>query len=396
MPMTRRDLLKAAGFAAVANRFIDDTSQRAASIISGYSAEGFHRTATDVDRKSADRLLAHARAAGASPKLEPFELSRVDPGPAFLDIAGHRIDGLPMFDGAFTDGDGIRGTIGAAGGDAAIGLTRIAPTGEAALRGVRDRSPNRAFVAVTMGRRPGLCPVNAAFFVEPFGPPVLQVASEHADALDRASRSRDAVRLVAQAERRAATAFNVVADVDGTRADLAPVCVMTPRSGWYSNASERGGGLVCWLEAMRAVAAARPLRTVRFVASSGHELGHLGLHAYLKQRSSLAHDAHVWLHFGANLPAATVVCSHPELEQMATGAFAAQQHYPLSPRPAARVGGEAATIGREGGRFISFIGESEWFHNPHDRWPGAVNVAAVSRFAKGAADLALALANQLS
>ena len=28
---------------------------------------------------------------------------------------------------------------------------------------------------------------------------------------------------------------------------------MTPRSGWHANASERGGGLVCWLETMRAV-----------------------------------------------------------------------------------------------------------------------------------------------
>src|SRR5690348_7969007 len=99
MRLTRRDLLKTAGFAAVANRFVDEATERAASIISGYSAEGFHRTATDVDRKSADRLLAHARAAGASPTLEPFELSRVDPGPAFLEMGGQRIDGLPMFDG---------------------------------------------------------------------------------------------------------------------------------------------------------------------------------------------------------------------------------------------------------------------------------------------------------
>ena len=72
------------------------------------------------------------------------------------------------------------------------------------------------------------------------------------------------------------------------------------------------------------------------------------------------------------------------------------EQYRLSPRPPAQVGGEAATISREGGRFISLIGANEWFHNPRDRWPDAVNVGAVSRFAKGAADLALAVANQLS
>jgi hypothetical protein len=97
-----------------------------------------------------------------------------------------------------------------------------------------------------------------------------------------------------------------------------------------------------------------------------------------------------------HLPAATVVCSDRGLEEIAIRTFAARGPDRLSPRSPAQVGGEAATIGREGGRFVSFIGESDWFHNPRDRWPDAVNAGAVSRCAKGAADLALALANQLS
>ena len=48
---------------------------------------------------------------------------------------------------------------------------------------------------------------------------------------------------------------------------------MTPRSGWYSCASERGGGIACWLELMRTLNGRAP-RDVLFVASSGHELGH--------------------------------------------------------------------------------------------------------------------------
>jgi hypothetical protein len=39
-----------------------------------------------VDRKSADRLLADARGAGASPQLEPFDFSRVDPGPGLCPV----------------------------------------------------------------------------------------------------------------------------------------------------------------------------------------------------------------------------------------------------------------------------------------------------------------------
>src|SRR5262245_409285 len=93
---------------------VADTATRAAEVIRGYSAEGFHRTATAVDRTSADRLLALARVAGASPRLEPFELSRVDPVAQFLEIDGRRIDGLVMFDAPFTAADGVTGVMGGA------------------------------------------------------------------------------------------------------------------------------------------------------------------------------------------------------------------------------------------------------------------------------------------
>jgi alanyl-tRNA synthetase len=43
----------------------------------------------------------------------------------------------------------------------------------------------------------------------------------------------------------AAEAFNVVATVAGQQTDLAPIVVITPRSGWWQCASERGGGLAC-------------------------------------------------------------------------------------------------------------------------------------------------------
>jgi hypothetical protein len=398
MTITRRELLQLAGASAIADVFVDEVSRRAARVISDYSAEGFHRTATRVDRASADRLVRAVREAGATARLEAFELSRVDPGPAFLEIDGRQLEGLPMFDAPFTTADGVRGPIGAITSDAPIGWTRIAPNGDAQLRRVRDAAPHRAIVAVTTGPHPGLCPVNAQYFAAPFGPPVLQVGSEHAEAIERAAGKGSAVRVVAHATRRPATAFNVVVDVEGTRADLAPFAVMTPRSGWHYNASERGGGLVCWLETIRAVASARPLRTARFVASSGHELGHLGLQAYLHQRTSLAHDALVWLHFGANIGAVggpvTTTCSDKEWEAMAIRAFAESGVLRLNSAPADRVGGEAATIREQGGRFISFIGSNTWFHHPRDRWPDTVNIGTVVRFATASAALAVTLANR--
>src|SRR5919109_565972 len=65
----------------------------------------------EVDRASADRLLARARTTGAKAWLEPFNLSRVDPIAHLVEVGGQRIDGLPMFDGAFTDAAGISGQL---------------------------------------------------------------------------------------------------------------------------------------------------------------------------------------------------------------------------------------------------------------------------------------------
>ena len=398
MDLTRRQLLEMAALFAVAPPQ-DDVARRAADIIRAYSAEGSHRTATSVDRASADALLARARATGASALLQPFELSRVDTAAAFIQIEDHRIEGLPMFDGAFTAAGGIRGTLGAVGGDRPIGWTRVAPNAEAAFRALRDGSTHAAIVAVTMGAKPGLCPANAGWFRSPFGPPVLQVSSDALPALESASASAAEVRVVAHVTRKPAQAYNVVADIRGADPALAPVCVMTPRSGWHANASERGGGIVCWLETMRAVMASRgpALRTVKFVASSGHELGHLGLHDYLRRNPTLARGAFAWVHFGANIGASTgevrLTPSDEALRDAATQALRPHGLDHLQQMPAAQVSGEAATIKEEAGRFVSFIGANAWFHNPLDVWPDAVDVDAVARFARATADLTRSLAN---
>jgi hypothetical protein len=402
MELTRRALLEIAGLLALAGpaaaQADDPVVQRATETIRGYSSEGLHRTATTVDRKSGDRLLALARATGAQATLEPFELSRVDPVAAFVQMVGQRIDGLPMFDGVFTGAGGVSGRIGPIDGDQPIAWTRIAPNAEAALRKMREGSRHRAIVAVTMGGKPGLCPVNAGWFSEPFGPAVLQVSNERLAAFEALSASDFEVRLVADVARHRAEAFNVVSEIKGAQPQLPPVCVMTPRSGWHANASERGGGLACWLEIMRAVVTARGhLRTVKFVASSGHELGHLGLHDYLRRNATLARDAFAWVHLGANIGTSTgdtgMTPSDDRLRAAAIGAFAPHGLDTIRQSQVTQVAGEAATIKEAGGRFVSFIGANAWFHNPRDLWPDAVDVQAVARFARAVSDLTLSLAN---
>ena len=266
--------------------------------------------------QSAQWLAGEIRQIGLAPTLEAFPLSRVDPVSASLAVNGRTIEGLPLFDGGFTGAAGIAGRLGALNSDAPIGLCESAPNAQeaGALGEARRQNRHQAIVVITRGARPGFCPSNADSFLAPFGPPVLQVASEEAAFLTECARQGATALLTAQAERTQAQAFNVVTAVAGTDNSLAPLVVMTPRSGWWSCASERGGGLACWLEIMRAVRDAKPARDVLFVASSGHELGHIGLDAFIARRAGLVAAARAWIHLGANIGAAqgrAITCRPP-------------------------------------------------------------------------------------
>lgn len=415
--MTRRRWLTAvaavSGLIPVARprarqRTASDVERRIARAIHEYGEQGFHRTGTDVDRVSGEWLADQARQAGLTPVLEPFTLSRVDPVDCRLMIEGRRIDGLPLLDGAFTDAAGIRGRLGPLDSDAEIGLVTIAPNaaGTGAIGAARRASRHRAIICITRGGRPGLCASNADDFLTPFGPPVLQVSSEEGPYLAAHAGRRFDAQVIATVVRTEASALNVTASISG-QSSSRPLVIMTPRSGWYACASERGGGIAVWLELMRAFAASRPARDIHFVASSGHELGHLGIDAYVDRRVGLVAGASGWIHLGANIgaatlpqapaptrtaasaasvpagPANTVQASDDEAEAILTRALAAEKigiarRVPRGTVPA----GEAEVVHRGGGRYVSAIGANAWFHNPNDKGPDVVDVAAIARFSR--------------
>jgi hypothetical protein len=84
----------------------DALEQRIADVIAAFDAQGNHRTGTPVDNASAEWLARQVQQLGAEPELEPFTLNRVDPQSCYLRIADRRIDGVPLFDATFTDGEG--------------------------------------------------------------------------------------------------------------------------------------------------------------------------------------------------------------------------------------------------------------------------------------------------
>lgn len=371
-----------------------------ARIIEQYDSQGEHRTGTRVDAESASWMAARVAALGLSVQTESFEIDRVDPLRCELVIADTRLRGLPLFDGAFTSSGGVSGTLSQPGGSGTIELhaTAVNAADRGALGDARRAGAARAIVCVTRGARPGLVPSNADHFLRPFGPPVLQVSSEYAEQLGAAAVRGVAASIFAEVRRERVSALNVTSRIAGREPSLPPVVVMTPRSGWYRCASERGGGLAVWFAILEAMRNSSPRRDVLFVASTGHEIGYLGIDAYIARRPSLVRGAHAWVHLGASIGAAAerrmrLQSSDDELERLLDSQLTANG---LSvdfrtPRGAAPVG-EALAVHRGGGRFVSLAGSSSYFHHPGDRFPESVSVADVASFAKALTAVVGALA----
>jgi len=385
---------------------------RIGRVIREYGQQGFHRTGTAVDRRSGDWLCDEVRRLGLTPERESFVLDRIDPANTRLIAGDRRIEGFPLFDGALTDAGGIRGRLGPIDSDAEIGLVEAAPNTAAAgpLGQARRQHRHRALVCVTRGGRPGLCPSNADSFLAPFGPPVLQVSSEELSFLSEHAQRRATISLIASVRRTSTTAINVTAKIDGSNPALLPLIVMTPRSGWYSCASERGGGIACWLEIMRTLRGPRLARDVLFVASSGHELGHLGIDAFVARRPGIVSKTVGWIHLGANIGAATrpgitaplseesperrhatpvmgqgttIQASDDEFEAVLSRAMEAMNLGIGRRNPRGTVpGGEAEVVHRGGGRYVSVIGSNALFHNPADRGANVVDLNEIARFTR--------------
>jgi len=376
--------------------------QRVASLLQAFDAQGNHRTGTAADNASAEWLAGQVRQSGIEPSHEIFTLSRVDPQLAYARLANRRIDGVPMFDATFTSAEGVSGRLGPLGSDADIGLAETSPvnvthTAEADIIPAARQSRHRAVILVTGATRPGLFLSNAPRFLNPAGPPMLQVSNVESAWLKQQVEERAEVTVVASVERTPARAFNVTATIPGLDQSLPPLVFMAPRSGWWQCVSEQGSRLVCWLEIMRVLAAAKPSRTCHFVAMSGHELGFMGMNPYVETRQDWVKRAEAWIFLGSDIGQPRqpnlIHASDDALEHWLLAALA-KQGLPVDAKEphSSKARGETAEIQRGGGRFVTLACASSVFHNVGDRWPEAVDVSLLARYAHALAEGALELA----
>ena len=388
-----------------ATAFFDEAQRRAARWLAAWDAQGIHRTATAGDNAGAVWLAREAEALGApgaiQVSIEEFALDRLDPVAAFLEIGGERIEAVPVFDAPATDMAGVVGRLGLAGGDAEIAVAELSP--RAVYSGQSERlrrtGAHRGLVILCAGESPGMGLLNAERFAEPYGAPAIHVASEARAAVLAAAAQGTPTRLVAHSRRAPAKGRNVVIALAGTGGASPPLVVMTPRSSWWQSTAERGGGIVCWLETLRALLATPPARQVIFTANSGHELGHLGLDDFLARRPGWDRPQRdggaTWVLYGANIGAAggtlSFVSPAEDLRDLAAAELQRTgQAHTITPKTLVP-SGETRDIHRAGGHCLAINGTNPWFHLPQDRWPEAVDLDAVTRSAAAAARIVLAL-----
>ncbi|MBV9584666.1 MAG: hypothetical protein JO213_07255 [Alphaproteobacteria bacterium] len=380
----------------------DEAQARAAAWLAAWDRQGLHRTGTAGDLAGAEWLGQEAIELGAEVWIEEFALDRLDPVRCCVEFGVRQLAAVPVFDAPATGAQGISGRLGRIGSEAEIGVAELSPravyTGE--FERIRRNSPHRALVIVCAGDRPGMGLLNAEQFREPCGPPAVHVSSTDRPAVFEAIAQRRPARLVSVGKRTAAQACNVVVTLPGTERDRPPLVVMTPRSSWWQSTAERGGGIVCWLETLRALVAARPACDVVFTANSGHELGHLGLDDFIARRPGLdrppADGGATWVHYGANIGATggqlSVVSPNDDLRELSQTELALYGCPPDTLAPKSLVpSGETRDIHRAGGRYLTLVGTNPFFHLPQDRWPHSVDAAAIARIAAAMARLILRL-----
>lgn len=339
-----------------------------------WDSQGPHRTATLGDHTGADWLAAEARALGAAVTREAFALWRVDPGDTFLEVNGVRHPGVPVFDSPATAGiDGVLGTD--------IAVATLGP--HAVYTGEYHRLRREGAHAGLVIQTKDLALLNAEHFSAPYGAPAIHI--------DAAVPIGCPGRLVSDSTRTHTEAHNVVVALGGTDRTRPPVVVMTPRSSWWESTSERGGGVVCWLETLKALIAEPPTCDVILTANSGHELGHLGLDAFQVRRPGWDQPGGaIWVHYGANIGAAGGTLSIVSPDDALRAGMRSAVPVAMAPKDLVP-SGETRDIHRAGGRYVTLVGTNPLFHVPHDRFPHSVDIPAIARFAAGAARFVVAL-----
>ncbi len=355
--------------------------------IRAYEELGIHRTGRTADNHTTFWMTEELFKLGVDADWQTWRFPRVEIHDASIRFGGWDIPAVPTYDCAFTDHRGVTGVLRKDNGPgiavwefAHDDQERMAPGIYSSFELARQDGADG--IILVMGDPDGEIVLrNAERPLDPIELPVLQVAPMDAEPILDAIGSE--ATMIVDGGRVDAPADNVVASIPGADPSAAPVVLMTPKSGWYTCAAERGGGIAIWMEVAGRIAAAPGRRTLNLVASSGHELHHLGLEYYIRGLGEAAHDVHAWMHLGASIGSKNgqprFAASDDELFNVTADAL--RQHgLDREPFPVGNSGfGEARNIGEIGGRFASFLGGHPYFHSPQDTYDRCIDPESLAK-----------------
>jgi hypothetical protein len=152
------------------------------------------------------------------------------------------------------------------------------------------KGPTRKVIALNADGRAPMFPLPVGLLAPADAGPFLAGAMQRAPAT---------VVITGRGGRR--PAFNLIGRI--VRGERPWVVVSTPRSGWFTCAGERGGGIAAWLELARWGPAALRDYNLAFLCNSGHEYENLGAQESLRAAAPASAETAFWLHLGANVAA---------------------------------------------------------------------------------------------
>ena len=355
--------------------------------IRAYEEMGIHRTGREADDTTTWWMMEELRQVGVDADWQTWRFPRVEIHEASIRFGGWDIPAVPTYDCAFTDHRGVTGVLRRDNGPGIVVWEFGHDDQERMAAGIYSafelaRADGAAGIILVMGDPDGEIVLrNAERPLEPIELPVLQVAPDHAGPILDAVGSE--ITMIVDGGRVDAPAHNVTAAIPGTDPEAAPVVMMTPKSGWYTCAAERGGGIAIWMEVAGRIAAKPGRRPLNLVASSGHELHHLGLDHYIRELGDDAHNVHAWMHLGASIGSrngqARFAASDDELFDIASRSLN-ELGIEREAFPVGNAGfGEARNIGEINGRFVSFLGGHPYFHSPQDTYDRCIDPESLAK-----------------
>ena len=361
-------------------------------VISYYNL-GEHRTASEVDLRTSQWMLEQLRTAGLKATFQTFHLRQFSIRQTRFTINEKPIRAFPLWfprstglinaelalSESSSKPESLRSKIALVTFPASAGAAMEEGSIHSRIILAAAKSGAMAVVAVTESPTKEIIGLNSPADVEPWPIPVVLVGQRDETVLRAAAHSKTKASLeIDGVDNLDALAKNVIARAEHGK-DL--IVVSTPQSGWFRCAGERGPGIALFLGLARWASRRSSGSSFLFVSTSGHELGGLGMRAFLKELAPGPERVLCWVHLGAGIATYTweetqtglrrlrepdsrrLLMSRPDLVPLLTTTFAGQPG--LTPN-VDRAVGEYEFMLKAGYRVFGIAAGHRFHHTPAD------------------------------